>query len=155
MAVTTFTARILGQKSLDDLKSVVDRISASAPQVNPAYSDLCIEVGDLATVVFGHRGADGIFWLQNNQSIRMNNLDEQALHGDGKEVRLYVALLITYADDIFAKISLKTTLPNAALFEAWAIAENATPGLKRPVWVPAVDINEITIIPPADSDFRA
>lgn len=155
MVITTFTSQILGQKSLDDLKSIVDRISTSATQVNPAYADLCLEVGEVASVVFGHRGGDGIFWLQNTQSIMMHRVDEQALNGDGKDVRLYLALLMTYADDPFAKITLRTTLPNRALFEAWAFAKHASPGLKRPSWVPGVDINEMAITPPAHSDFRA
>lgn len=155
MAITTFTSRILGQKSLDDLKSIVDRLCASAPQVNLSYLGRCLEVGERASVVFGHRGTDGIFWLQNSQSILMNDVDEQTLDGDGLDVRLYLALLMTYAGDPFAKVTLKTTLPNRALLEAWEIAEHASPGLKRPSWVPAVDIDQLAIIPPADSDFRA
>lgn len=155
MAVTTFTSRILGKQSLDDLKSVVDRITASAPHVSPAYDGRCLEVGDQASVVFGSRGADGIFWLENTQSINMNRIEEQTLDGDGKYVRLYLALLITYSADPFAKISLKTTLPNRALLEAWAIAEHASPGLKRPSWVPVCDMSVMAITPPPDSDFRA
>lgn len=39
MAVTTFTPRTLGRKSLDYLNSAVDRIGASAPQVSPVYAE--------------------------------------------------------------------------------------------------------------------
>lgn len=81
--------------------------------------------------------------------------DKEALNGDGTKVRLYLALLMIYAGDSFANVTLKTTLSNRALLEAWAVAEHAFPGLKHPSSVLSVDIDEMVITPSAEFDFRA